>query len=181
MRPVEDIAQDFIAEIGRAAWFAACGEPLGDSERAEAAALASFFGFGEAPVTPVADWRAAGAVLQRPDWSRDWWDRQSAAEAALKAKAAALYGADRLLAALSGIAGAASTLDGAAARSLAHGGVADEALVRVAAGAAAQACHQAALALAADEGAGHGFALCFALYAAGRWPLGVVGGRMFVF
>jgi hypothetical protein len=64
---------------------------------------------------------------------------------------------------------------------MARGGVADQALMRVAAGAAAQACHQAALARAAGAGDDHAFAQKFRLYAGGRWPLGVVGGRLFVF
>jgi hypothetical protein len=50
----------------------------------------------------------------------------------------------------------------------------------VASGAAAQACHQAALAIAAAAGPEHLFATKYRLFAAGRWPLGIVGDRFFV-
>ena len=59
--------------------------------------------------------------------------------------------------------------------------LADPALARVAAGAAAQACHQAALALAVAAPPEHVFAVKYRLFAAGRWPLGIVGDRCFVF
>jgi hypothetical protein len=50
-----------------------------------------------------------------------------------------------------------------------------------AAGAASQACHQRVLAEAAGRGADHGFMVKYQLYRGGRWLLGVVGGRCFVF
>ncbi len=56
----------------------------------------------------------------------------------------------------------------------------DEALSRVAAGAAAQACHLAALALAAGKPA-HGFVIKHRIFAAGRWPLGRVRERWYLF
>jgi hypothetical protein len=63
----------------------------------------------------------------------------------------------------------------------ARGGVADMALIRAAAGAATQACYQAALVLAAGAEAEHPFAIKFRLYEAGRWPLGIVGMTFNVF
>jgi hypothetical protein len=172
---------EFVAEISGAAWFAACGEFLTESERDDASALAAALGFLGIAVSPVANWREAAHVTQRDDWSRAWWQREAAAEAALKQEAAWRYGAETVLEELSHVAFAASALSGAASLAMARGGVADEALARVAAGAAAQACHQAALARAAAAGADHAFAQKFRLYAGGRWPLGIVGGRLFVF
>lgn len=172
---------DLVAEIAAAAWFAACGEALTGDERDEALLLAAALGFDGIAIMPVATWREAAQVTQRADWSRAWWEREAAAEAALKDKATARFGAAALLEGVSRVALASSALGGAAAQGLARGGVADEALARVAAGAASQACHQAALARAAAAGESHAFAVKFRLYAGGRWPLGVVGGRLFVF
>ena len=171
---------ELIAEIAAAAWFAACGEPLTEGERADAAAYAAGLGFPDLPIMPVADWRAAAAVTQRGDWSRQWWEREAAEEARLKGLASAALGEVRMLEGLSRVALAAASLAGAAALGLARGGVADEALQRVAAGAAAQACHQAGMARAAAQSPEHVFAVKFRLFAAGRWPLGIVGGRLFV-
>ena len=172
---------ELVAEIGRAAWFAACGEPLAPNERDDALAWAAALQFAGLGVAPVATWREAAQITQRTDWSRPWWEREAAAEAALKDKAAARHGAETLLEELSRVALASAALGGAAALAMARRNVADEALVRVASGAAAQACHQAALARAGGAGADHAFAQKFRLYAGGRWPLGVVGGRLFVF
>ena len=60
-------------------------------------------------------------------------------------------------------------------------GVEDEALIRAAAGAAAQACYHAALVLAAEGDEEHPFALKYRLYEAGRWPLGIVGRSFSLF
>jgi len=169
-----------LAEIAAGVWFAACGETLTAGERHEIRRLAAALGFAAVPIVALDAWQAAAQVAQRPDWSREWWEREAAEAARLRTFATAALGADPLMTGLSRIALAASSLVGAAALSLARGGIADEALERVAAGAAAHACHQAGLAREAAQPADHVFAVKFRLYAAGRWPLGIVGGQFFV-
>ncbi|HUK00427.1 MAG TPA: hypothetical protein VLV85_19400 [Stellaceae bacterium] len=181
MSGLADSISEFLDEIARAAWFASCGEDLSESEIADARLLAAAMGFPAVALAPVPDWRAAAAAAQSPDWSRVWWEREGKAEAALKAELARRFGAAPMLEELSRVMLAAAALNGAAALALARANVADEALARVAAGAAAQACHQAALAHAAGAGPAHGFAAKFRLFGGGRWPLGVVGDRLFVF
>jgi hypothetical protein len=176
-----DPVDRFIEEMAAAAWFAACGDPLAQAERADALAYAASLGFGKLPIATVPDWRAAMAVLQRPDWERRWWDWERAAEAALRKTAEARLREDDLLAALARVTQASDALHGAAALAAQRGGIADPTASRVAAGSAAQAAHQAALARLAEAGAEHVFAVKFRLFAAGRWPLAVVGGRCFVF
>jgi hypothetical protein len=172
---------DFVAEIARGAWFAACGEALSEAESVDARHLADAMGFAGVALAPVAGWREAANVTQRQDWSRAWWDAEGAAEAQLKSDLVARYGATSVLEQLSRVMLAAAALNGAAAMALARAKFADEALARVASGAAAQACHQGALAHAAGAGATHGFAAKFRLFGGGRWPLGVVGDSLFVF
>jgi hypothetical protein len=70
---------------------------------------------------------------------------------------------------------------GAASIAAARDGVADPALSRVAAGAATQAAYQAALARAAGSPDSHPFAIKFRLFAAGRWPLGLVSDTFHLF
>jgi hypothetical protein len=171
----------FARAVPRLSWFAACGEPLLEPERADAEAFLAALGLPPAPIEGVPDWSAAAATTKRPDWSAAWWDAEEAARIALHRRLAAALGEAALLAALTAVAEAANdAVHGAAAVAAARAGTADPALIRVAAGAAAQACHQNALALAAGEAA-HPFALKFRLFAAGRWPLGIVGGTCFVF
>jgi hypothetical protein len=172
----------FVREVAQASWFAACGEALTPGERGDAAAYLAALGLEAAAIEGVAGWTDAAATTQRPDWSQRWWETEERERRALYESAAAKSGEAALLAALSAVTQAASDLvHGAAAVAASRAGVADPALHRVAAGAAAQACYHAALALAAGHGDAHGFAVKFRLFAAGRWPLGIVGARFFVF
>jgi hypothetical protein len=173
----------FASAIPRGSWFAACGEALTAGEQADAAAYLAALGMPDIAVAAVAGWVQAAATTQDPAWSRAWWDAEARAQAELQRRAAARLGEERLLAALTTVTEAAAALNGTAALALSRAGIADPALTRVAAGAAAQACHQAALALAAGAGAGpdHLFAVKYRLFAGGRWPLGIVGDRFFVF
>jgi hypothetical protein len=171
----------FVAEIPALPWFAAVGTELTPSAVADAEAYVAALDLAPCAVAPVAGWRAAAEIAQRPDWSRDWWQAESAREKAFHRQGAARFGLAPLLAALTDVTETAAVLRDRAAGVLGRAGIADEALAKVAGGAAAQACHQRALALLAGGDAGRAFAAKYALFAAGRWPLGIVGGTCFVF
>jgi hypothetical protein len=83
--------------------------------------------------------------------------------------------------ALSAVTEAAVALHGHAALAAARQGIADPVLSRVAAGAAALACHQMGLVQAAGAREDHPLAAKYRLFAGGRWLLGVVGGRCYLF
>jgi len=167
---------------GDIAWFTACGAQLRADERAAAASYLAALGLPPVPVEGVGTWREAAATAQRDDWSRDWWQAEENERAALYRVAAASLGEGALLTRLSAAMEAtAEPIHHAASAALARAGIVDEALARVAAGAASQACHQKALAEAAGRAAEHAFAIKYRLYRAGRWLLGVVGERCFVF
>jgi hypothetical protein len=133
------------------------------------------------PVEGVPAWPEAAATAQRPDWSRAWWRAEEAAATALHQSAASLLGETPLLASLSAITLAAAALHGTAVRALSRAGADDPTLTRVAAGAAALACHQKGLALAADAAEDHPLAVKYRLFAGGRWLLGVMGDRCYLF
>jgi hypothetical protein len=164
------------------AWFAACGTSLRIEEIATTEAYLAALGLPRVPIAGVAGWREAAALAQREDWSRDWWQAEEEERAALNRAASAAKGESALLASLSrAMEATAAPIQAAANAALARAGIADEMLARVAAGAASQACHHHALAEAAGRGSGHAFAIKYRLYRGGRWLLGVVGGRCFVF
>jgi len=171
----------FTAEIPRLKWFSAVGMALAPATVAAAKRYVAALGLAPAPVAPIAGWREAAATAQRPDWSRAWWQAESACEQALQRQGAARFGMRPLLAALTALAEIAAGLQVCAASALAAAGLDDPALAKVAAGAAAQACHQHGLALLADGETGRAFTAKFELFAAGHWPLGIVGGTCFVF
>ena len=171
----------FTAEIPRLKWFAAVGTALAPPMIAAAERTVAALGLAPGPVASVPGWHEAAATAQRPDWSRDWWQAESVCEQTLQRQGAARFGSQPLFAALTALAEIAAGLQDCAVSALAVAGLDDPALAKVAAGAAAQACHQRGLALLAGSDAGRAFAAKFELFAAGHWPLGIVGGTCFVF
>ncbi len=166
----------FAESLRHVSWFAAVGQALSDDERREAQDYLAAIGFGDTQVEAVADWRAAEAATRDAQWSRAWWDTEERERTPLLERAGEAHGPHALLTALSRVTfDASDVVLGAASIATSRSGIADPALARVAAGAATQAAYQAALALAADAGDAHPFAIKFRLFAAGRWPLGIVG------
>jgi hypothetical protein len=155
------------------AWFSTLGEPLGEAEEADIAVYLG--GLGLAPAAPtlrVESWSQAAAIARQP--AERWWNVEEAERARLE-RAARLDPADREWLALTGV------LDGAAAVAAARSGFADAGLIGAAAGAAICAAYQYRLARAAGAGADHPFVRKYALFAGGRWPLGVYGERFAIF
>jgi hypothetical protein len=164
------------AEIRAASWFAALGEPLTEGDLAEARSYA-----GSVEVTGVRSWAEAEAFLKSPDASLDWWDREEALRKSLLATAATRYPERALWTQLTELTTEAGDLvHGKAAMAAARLGGAAPASIHVAAGAAAQAVYQLAVARVAGETASL-FESKFRLFAAGRWPLGIRGSRLVLF
>jgi hypothetical protein len=175
VQPILAVAR-FAEGLRSLSWFAVVGHDLSTDERREAEDYLAAIGFPDAIVDAVPDWRAAEAATRDMQWSRAWWDAEERARSHLLEQASERHGRHALLTALSRVTLEASDVVlGAASIAAARSGIADPALARVAAGAAAQAAYQAALALAAEAGDAHPFAIKFRLFAAGRWPLGLVG------
>jgi hypothetical protein len=172
---------DFVAALPHLPWFDRVGATLTSEIVGHAETYVAALSLPACPIAPVATWRAAAGIAQRPDWSRDWWQAEHEREQILQRRGAARFGLAPLLAALTDVTEAAAGLRDCAAAALARADIDDETLAKVAGGAAAQACHQTALALLAGDGGEPAFGAKHALFAAGRWPLGVVGGSCFVF
>jgi hypothetical protein len=168
-------------DIRAAAWFAALGEPLTDGDRSDANAYATALGLGTLVLGQACDWPEAERVLKAPDWSPAWWDREEQLRRHLLAEAEARYPERGLWTALTELTTEAGEIvHGKAAAAASRMGGAAKASVHVATGAAAQAAYQLALArLTSDEASP--FESKFRLFAAGRWPLGVVGSTLVLF
>jgi hypothetical protein len=169
------------AEVRTAAWFAALGEPLTDGDRADAEAYVKALGLDTPALSLAHDWPEAERVLKAPDWSTAWWDREEAERRRLLAEAEARNPERALWTALTELTTEAGDIvHGKAGVAAARMGGAAKASIHVAAGAAAQAAYQLALARLAEDAASP-FESKFRLFAAGRWPLGVVGSRLVLF
>lgn len=175
-----------VARFGRmaehVAWFGTLGDELDEDEAEWAQAYLDALGFPAAEIAIIGDWEEAADAAANIDFNSEWWEAEEQLRAALIADACALAPEDEVMVALTALQSQVSEVlvasaDAAARRS----GIDDEELVRAAAGAAAQACYQAALVLASGAGDEHPFALKFRLYESGRWPLGVVGNTFNLF
>ena len=173
--------RSFADDLVHAPWFMACGGPHTPEERTAVEGYLAGLGLKAMPVESVPGWAEAAAIAQRADWSRDWWRAEEAAAKALRQSASRLIGETPLLVSLSAVTVAAAKLHGNASRALAGAGLDDPTLARVAAGAAALACHHKGLVIAAKGGASHPLALKYRLYTGGRWLLGAMGDRCYLF
>ena len=168
-------------ELRAAAWFAALGERLTDGDRADADAYARALGLGALLLGQARDWPEAERVLKAPDWSPSWWDREEVQRRRLLAEAEARYPERALWTALTELTTElGETVHGKAGVAAVRMGGAAKASIHVAAGAAAQAAYQLALARLTSDAASP-FESKFRLFAAGRWPLGVVGSTLILF
>ena len=182
--PADDLAAvaAFAESLRHVSWFAAVGQELTDGERDEAADYVRAIGFQRRDCPR----RANGAPPRPRHATRNGAARggtpKSAPAPTCSRAPATTHGAHALMTALSRVTLEASDVVlGAASIADARSAIADPALARVAAGAATQAAYQAGLALAAEAGDMHPFAIKFRLFAAGRWPLGLVGDTFQIF
>lgn len=161
---------------GEVHWFSRLAQPLSPDEAAAAAAYARSLGLGpECDV--VEDWHEVERIARDPRSAQGWWSREEAERVRLTREAAGRIGEELLLETLT------TAVEGHAestyARAVEAGG--DEALARVASGAALMAIHNRALALLSGSGAEHVFVQKYALFASGRWPLGTRGTTFTLF
>ena len=168
-------------EVRAASWFAALGEPLTEGDRSDARAYAAALDFGPVEIGLARDWPDAERLLKAPDWTPAWWDREEALRRAALAAAEARYPERTLWSSLTDLTAETGDLvHGKAATAAARMGKAAAASIHVAAGAASQAVYQLAVARLAEDAASP-FESKFRLFAAGRWPLGILGSRLVLF
>jgi len=168
---------------GGPAWFSALGAPLAAAERAAIDSILAECGVpGGGGIVVVPDWTALAVSLRLSEQDDQWWNREEDEREALWDLATLRHTEDELE---SAIAGAVDAARGPIARAIgvamARAGTGDAALGEAARAAALLCVHQHALAAAAGASSGHLFYRKQALFAAGRWPIGVVAGRYHVF
>jgi hypothetical protein len=169
------------AELSALPWFSSLGQPPTEAETAEARAYLRGIGNDDADIRWVADWAAAERLVRDPAGA-DWWAAEDRLHAASLAALGPAAGKPAFVAGLNAAVHSVSdTVMGAAALAAARAGLAEEAVIRVAAGAAGQAAEQVLAARLAGAGADHPFEIKLRLYAGGRWPLGVLGGALAIF
>jgi hypothetical protein len=174
--PAQLIVADLAAEFAETRWFARIGQKPSDGDRRCAADYCTKLGFKRTVQVWLHDLGAAEGVLQRNEEMPEWQRAERDAAAALTRSTAAVLGVSAASEAVNRAMLAASDAAMRAARlafpAQGHG---DEALMRVAAGAAARTAGEYALVLlAGGDPAQHVFGAKQRIFAAGRWPLVVI-------
>lgn len=172
----------FGSQLGHVPWFTHVGQPLLAEEQRTARAYLDALGFGDADIVPVRDWDEAAYAAENPGLDTEHWDTEEQLRAALTTEALEFIDERELSLALTRVSQrAGEAVKAGTQEAAALGDVGDEALLLAAAGAAAQAAYNRALADAAGADADHPFRLKFALFATGRWPIAVIGGTFHLF
>lgn len=177
--PARLILGDLAAEFVATGWFARLGEKPSPTDRRLAGDYFARLGFRGTVGVWLHDLGAAQGVLQRDEAMPEWQRVERDAAAALTRTAAAALGDAAANEAVNRAMLSASDAALAAARRIFPAqGNGSEALMRVAAGAAARAAGEYALVLLAGaDPAGHAFGAKQRLFAAGRWPLVAIEGQ----
>jgi hypothetical protein len=164
------------------AWFAALGEPISVVERHLTHEYLRALGIDDPPpVEGVQDWPRARSVATDPAWDRRWWDAEQLERRRLYALALRAHPEQRVLQVLSETVDVDGVVRDAAALAAERFRCTDAGLVGAAAGAASEALYLGALAGLAAASHEHPFRLKHALFAGGRWPLGMLDGRYWLF
>jgi hypothetical protein len=172
----------FAGLIERLPWFAMVGQPLSARDVEVARDYLDALGFPDTETVPLEDWLEAADAALNPDIDTSWWETEEQLRAGLTMDAVDALGEEALELALTHIARrVAATVKPQIELAAALTGGDDPELLQAALGAAAQACHQAALVLAAGAEPDHPFAHKLRLYEQGRWPVSVVGGTFSLF
>lgn len=180
--PTLDLVRRFARAVTAVPWFAHFGAPIGPRLRRIARAYCDALGFPEVELALIRDFEEAADAAASLDWDAPAWEAEEQLRAGLTAAALERMEEETLMLALTHVSARASEAirmgaDDAAARF----GVTDNDIVTAAIGAAVQACHQAALVLAAGADESHPFARKYQLFEAGRWPIGIAGTSLNLF
>ena len=168
--------------IEHADWFHSLGQPLSSETRIIAEDYVAQLGFPGTWVAPVADWDLAATAAENPEFNSESWEAEEQLRAHLTQEAISIFGEQELQDALEAITSTAGPILFNAASNVANmWGIDDDAVVEACAGAALQACYNAALVIAAGEEAGHPCSLKFALFEAGHWPIAITGQSLNIF
>lgn len=172
----------FAAAVTRVPWFARVAETLEVETEGLAQGYLAALGFPEAFISMVEDWADADVAAANLDWDASGWEAEEQLRVSLMGQALDLVGEETLTLLLAHVsAAAADPIEIGVREAAALYDVEDATLIDAAIGAAAQACHLAALALIVADDPDHPFILKFRLFEVGRWPIGIAGNSFNLF
>ncbi|MEQ9519312.1 MAG: hypothetical protein RLN89_07715 [Parvibaculum sp.] len=168
--------RDFARLLGDLPWFTALGTPLDRETREIATAYLDGLGFPDADVARVNNWEDAAIAAETGDWNSGPWEAEESLRAALSTDLLEILTEEAFEIGFTYVASEADpAVREAADTAISVWMLEDEEIAIAAAGAAMQAVHGAAIAIAAGADENHPFLLRFRLFERGHWPIGVSG------
>jgi len=174
--PALALLRDFARLLPDMPWFAELGNPIDKETRAIAHAYLDGLGFPEAGVARLASWDDATAAAESGDWNSGPWEAEESLRASLSTDLLEVLSEEAFEIGFTYVAAQAEEAVRNAAETSANiWALEDMEIAIAAAGAAMQAIHGAAIAIAAGAEEDHPFLLRLRLFERGRWPVGVAG------
>lgn len=187
--------RQFADRAARVNWFCRLGEDLTPDTRLLAQNYLDRLGLPDAGIAPLTDWQDAADAALSMDMNNAAWEIEEQFRAAATYEALAVISEEGLGVLLAHLASQVSeTVKDCVDEALYYADEAPETFVNLAIGAAQQACHGAALAIAAraaekiqagesdlsalaqdPEMVNHPLMLRFQIFEQGRWPVSLIG------
>ncbi len=167
----------FTARLKTVRWFSAVGQKIDRPLSDLATRYLDALGYPDCMLAPISDWREAEEAAESTGVDLSAFEAEEQLRMALESDALNVSGEEALSVALAHIQSVAVTAAREGATNAARmWGVADDEVIAAAVGAAVQVSHEAGLLLLSGRAEeDHPFALKFALFERGRWPIGVTG------
>lgn len=174
--PALALLRDFARLLPDMPWFAELGNPIDKETKAIAHAYLEGLGFPEAGVARLASWDDATSAAESGDWNSGPWEAEESLRASLSTDLLDVLSEEAFEIGFTYVAAQAEEAVRNAAETSANIWALEDMEIAIAAsGAAMQAIHGAAIAIAAGAEEDHPFLLRLRLFERGRWPVGVAG------
>ncbi|MEX0299229.1 MAG: hypothetical protein AB3N28_09175 [Kordiimonas sp.] len=188
---IEDLFDDFpslksvapFVEVAKnVRWFRALSEQPAEYVRKYARDYADILGFPEADPVFLPEWEDAAFAAENPEYNSPAWEAEEQLRAALTTDVLSAVDEGTLQMVMTHIAQEITpVIDESADEAREYLRIDDGEFVQAAAGAAAQACYQAALVGMAGAEDDHPFVRRFQIFEAGHWPIAILGTSFLIY
>ena len=194
--PVLAALRNFTDRALRVNWFTELGEPLSPESIQYARQYVDAMGFPDADIAILSDWADAATAAESLDLNADAWEAEEQLRAGLLQDALSIVSEEGLGVVLTHMASAVNeAAENCLEEALYYGDESVDLFGKLALGAAHQACHGGALAIAGlaaraqtdgsvsleEEIETHPLMLRFRLFEEGRWPVSLIGRSFNIF
>ena len=173
--------ENLIASISEISWFKNTGKKIDDALKTVIDNYCHEIGINDKIIT-VQNWEEAIKVISSDKWNKDYWKTEEREKSNLLDILLKDIPEKELFDKLNKLTiESTKIIEQYSIDSLKKSDIKYHYFTKVAAGAAAVSCYQAALALTANKGSNHIFISKFELFKAGRWPLIITNNNFNIF